>query len=46
MTRYAIAKATGVTESSLGRFVSGKHMLSLEAVDKVAKLLGLRMVSR
>lgn len=46
MTRYAISKATGVDQSSLSRFMSGKQMLSLEAVDLICQHLGLKLSQR
>jgi transcriptional regulator with XRE-family HTH domain len=44
-SRYQIAKATGVTESALSRFISGRRSLSLAAVDKLAAHLGLTLAS-
>ena len=44
VSRYAIAKATGVAESQLSRFLSGRAGLSLESIDKVGRFLGLRLV--
>ena len=44
MSRYAIAKALGIAESTMSRFVNGKGGLSMEYVDKLAELLGLHIV--
>lgn len=44
LTRYRIAKDTGLSQSLLSRFVSGERGLSLEAIDKIGTLLGLRLV--
>jgi transcriptional regulator with XRE-family HTH domain len=44
VSRYAIAKATGVAESQLSRFLSGRAGLGLESIDKVGRFLGLRLV--
>lgn len=41
LTRAAISRKTGVSESSLCHFVAGKHKLSLDAVDALAKFFGL-----
>lgn len=40
---YAIAKKTGISDSSLSRFMARKQGLSLDAVDGLAKLFGLRL---
>jgi transcriptional regulator with XRE-family HTH domain len=42
-SRYAIAKATGITEATLSRFVNGVHGLSLEKVDVICEHLVLRL---
>ena len=44
LTRYEIAKRTGVPESSLGRFVYGRINLSLDNAEAVMKLLGWRVI--
>jgi transcriptional regulator with XRE-family HTH domain len=46
MSRYAIAKALGVAESTMSRFMSGKGGLSMEYIDRLAALLGLHIVVR
>jgi len=43
-SRYAIAKATGLNESALSRFASGKQSLRLDKADKLAAYLGGRLV--
>jgi transcriptional regulator with XRE-family HTH domain len=45
LTRYRIAKRTGLSQSLLSRFASGDRGLSLDAIDKIGALLGLRLVS-
>lgn len=45
-TRYAIAKATGIAESALSRFMSGERGLTTETLDKLAEHLGLEVVKR
>jgi plasmid maintenance system antidote protein VapI len=44
MSRYAIAKALGVAESTMSRFVNGKGGLSMEYLDRLADLIGLHIV--
>jgi transcriptional regulator with XRE-family HTH domain len=43
-TRYQIAKATGISEPTLSRLVSGERFLSPDALDTLGKYLGLRIV--
>jgi predicted transcriptional regulator len=45
MTRYQIAKASGVPQSSLSRFMDGKHT-STDTIDRLAKVLKLEIVTR
>jgi hypothetical protein len=44
MTRYAISKATGLPQSQLSQFVHGHEGLSVESINKLCELLGLRLV--
>lgn len=44
VSRYRIAKDTGITEPSLCRFVQGQSSLRLDKADVLAKYLGLRLV--
>lgn len=44
MTRYAISKATGVPQSQLSRFVHGQEGLSVESINRICEVLGLRLV--
>ena len=46
MTRYEIAKRTGVSQSTLSRFVLGQASLTLERLDTLAALLGLEQTVR
>jgi predicted transcriptional regulator len=46
MSRYAIAKALGIAESTMSRFMSGKGGLSMEFIDRLAELLGMHIVVR
>jgi transcriptional regulator with XRE-family HTH domain len=43
MSRYRLAKRTGIDESLLSRFVRGKTGLSLGTVDKLVEELGLEL---
>jgi transcriptional regulator with XRE-family HTH domain len=45
-SRYRISKATGVTESSLMRFVRGETSLRLDKAEAIADYLGLELVKR
>jgi len=44
-SRYALAKQVGVSESALSRFMSGKQGLTLASLDKLAEVLGLRLIT-
>lgn len=43
ITRYEIAKATGVSQSTLSKFMLRQRGISVEAMDAVGLLLGLRL---
>ena len=43
MSRYRIAKESGLTESQLSYFVNEKRSLTLPAAAKLAKMLGLEL---
>jgi transcriptional regulator with XRE-family HTH domain len=42
-TRYAIAKATGISEATLSRFVTGERGLPMKTLDRLADYLGLNI---
>ena len=44
-TRYVIAKATGVGQDTLSRFIHGERGLSMDAMDAVGQYLGLQLVA-
>lgn len=47
VTRYAISKATGVSESTLSKFVLGTRPgLSFDAMDRVGEYLGLVIIKK
>ncbi len=41
MSRYELAKRTGVSQSTLSRFALGKSSLTLEKLDALASVLGI-----
>ena len=45
-TEYAIAKASGVSQSIVNRFVSGERGISLETASKLCAYLKLDLVYR
>jgi transcriptional regulator with XRE-family HTH domain len=46
MTRYRIAKQTGIGESQLSLFMAGKKGLSVEALETLADCLGMEITTR
>ncbi len=44
MSRYELAKRSGVSEAALSRFVRGIMELKTDSLDKLAGPLGLRLV--
>lgn len=45
LSRYRIAKETGIPQSQLSRFVHGQSGLSVENIDILCALLDLRLVA-
>jgi plasmid maintenance system antidote protein VapI len=45
-SRYAISKETGITESTLSRFLHGQATITLETADRLAHILGLQLVPK
>lgn len=45
-SRYRISKATGIAQSVLSRFMSGKTALTVETVERLADYLGLEIALR
>jgi len=45
-SRYAIAKATSISQAHLCQFVKGTKGLSVEAAEVLAEHLGLELVAR
>jgi transcriptional regulator with XRE-family HTH domain len=44
-TRYAIWKATGISQETLSRFMSGERGLPTKTLDKVAEYLDLNITT-
>ena len=44
ISRYRLAKETGVGQSSLALFCNGKRGLSMEAIDAIGEHLRLRII--
>lgn len=44
LSRYRIAKDTGVLQTSLSRFMGGQTSLRLDMADRLAAYLGLRLM--
>ena len=45
-TRYALAKRTGIEQSTMSRFVTGNRGLSMEAIDCLFDALDLEIKPR
>ena len=46
LSRYEIAKRSGVDAAVLSRFMSGKGSLKLESIEKLAPVLGLQLIAK
>jgi transcriptional regulator with XRE-family HTH domain len=44
LTRYQIAKETGIDESALAKFYNGRRGLSMESLNALGKCLRLRII--
>jgi len=44
LSTYAVAKAAGVSQPVLHRFVTGERGLTLDTAEKLCRFLGLRLV--
>lgn len=44
LSRYEIARRSGVDEASLSRFVNERGGLSFASIEKLAPILGLRII--
>jgi transcriptional regulator with XRE-family HTH domain len=43
ITRYQIAKESGVRHSAIGRIAIGENIPRLDTAEKIAKAIGLRL---
>ena len=43
LSRYRIAKVSGVNESNINRFVSGERGMTTDSLDKIARVLRLKV---
>lgn len=46
ISRYQIAKDTGILQTSLSRFIRGETSLRLDKADLLAEYLGLELVEK
>lgn len=46
LTRYRIAKDSGVAQSTLSQFINGNRAISLANIDRICELLDLELVPR
>ena len=46
VTRYRIAKASGLAHAAMSRFMAGKGGLSVKTLDALADVIGLDVVAR
>ena len=46
VTRYRIAKETGISESTLSKFCLGQRGISMDALDRLGEYLGLEIINR
>ncbi len=45
LTRYAVAKATGIDHATISRFMSGERGLPMKTLDRLAGFLDLSIVA-
>src|SRR5688572_2759164 len=46
LTRYELAKRSGVSQSMLSRFVNGQGSLALDSIEKLAPFLGIEITTK
>ena len=44
LTQYKVAKASGVSAGMLSRFLSGQTSMSLRTLDRIAPLIGIKVI--
>ena len=45
LSKYRLAKNTGINESTVGRFLNGKGSLSLASAETVMRALGFQVIA-
>lgn len=45
MTQYRIAQVTGITRGALSRFMAGDRDMTLVTLEKIAPVIGVRLVT-
>ena len=43
LSQYAICKSCGIDKGNMSRFMKGESGLSLEAIDRIADLIGMKI---
>ena len=43
MTQYELAERTGIPKSNISRFENGKHIPSLQMIERIAAGLGMKL---
>ena len=43
LSRYAISRATGVTQGALSRFMSGQRDMTLRTLERIAPMIGVSL---
>lgn len=46
LSRYAISRATGVTQGALSRFMSGERDMTLRTLERIAPVIGVSLRSK
>ena len=46
LSRYRISMESGVAQSTLSSFMSGRRSMSLENIDRIGEVLGLELIRR
>ena len=46
LSRYELARRSGVEQSALSRFVNGQRGLTTESLDRLARTLGLELTAK
>jgi len=46
LSRYRICKEIGLDQSTMSRFMSGEHGLSLDVIDRLGEFFGLTLIQK